>query len=129
WDVGGKNAIDEEAGESVISAELDGKRSGASVLTQALSERKERVSSAVPLSQAEARALAESRYRERARRFVRGRGATDGNPSLRVGSVLDLRGLGDLFDGKYYVTLARHTFDLRDGYRTNFEAERPGIGG
>ncbi|HEV2761447.1 MAG TPA: hypothetical protein VGV38_00535 [Pyrinomonadaceae bacterium] len=129
WDVGGKNAIDEEAGESVISAELDGKRSGASVLSQALSERKERVSSAVPLSQTEARTMAESRYRERARRFVSGRGATDGNPSIRVGSVLDMKGLGDLFDGKYYVTLARHTFDLRDGYRTNFEAERPGIGG
>ena len=129
WDVGGKNAIDEEATESVVSAELDGKRSGSSVLGQALAERKERIASAVPLSQTEARTMAESRYRERARRFVRGRGAADGNSAIRVGTVLDMKGLGDLFDGKYYVTLARHTFDLRDGYRTSFEAERPGIGG
>ena len=129
WDVGGKNTIDEEATESVISAELDGKRSGSSVLSQALAERKERIASAMPLSQTEARTLAESRYRERARRFVCGRGTADGNAAIRVGTVLDMKGLGALFDGKYYVTLTRHTFDLRNGYRTSFEAERPGIGG
>jgi phage protein D len=129
WDVGGKEAIDEEAGESVVSAELDGKRSGSSVLGQSLAERNERVAASVPLSQTEARALAEARYRERARRFVRGRGLGEGTPAIRVGTTLDLKGLGDLFEGKYYVTLARHTFDLTQGYRTSFEAERPGIGG
>jgi phage protein D len=129
WDVSGKSALDEEAGESTVSAELDGKRSGSSVLSQALAERKERVTSSVPLSQPEARAMAEARYRSRARGFVRGRGSADGAPSIRVGSTLDLSGLGDLFDGKYYVRLARHTFDLQNGYHTSFEVERPGIGG
>jgi phage protein D len=129
WDVAGKKALDEEAGESVVSAELDGKRSGGKVLGQALAERKERVAAAVPLSQPEARAMAEARYRARARSFVTGRGRADGTPSVRVGSTLDLSGLGDLFDGKYYVKLARHTFDLENGYRTSFEVERPGIGG
>ncbi|HVG34278.1 MAG TPA: hypothetical protein VM911_14505 [Pyrinomonadaceae bacterium] len=129
WDVGSKSAIDEEAGEGVISAELNGGRSGSAVLSQALAERKERVVASVPLSQTEARAVAESRYRERARHFVRGKGQADGTPSIRVGTTLDMEGLGDLFGGKYYVTLARHTFDQRLGYRTYFEVERPGIGG
>jgi phage protein D len=129
WDVSGKSALDEEAGESVVSAELDGKRSGSSVLAQALAERKERVASSVPLSQPEARAMAEARYRARARGFVAGRGSADGIPTIRVGSTLEMKSLGDLFDGKYYVRLARHTFDLENGYRTSFEVERPGIGG
>lgn len=129
WDVAGKSALDEEAGESVVSAELDGKRSGSSVLGEALAERKERVTSSVPLAQPEARALAEARYRARARRFVTGRGSADGNPAIRVGTTLDLTGLGDLFNGKYYVRLARHTFDKATGYRTSFEVERPGLGG
>ena len=129
WDVAGKSALDEEAAESVVSAELDGKRSGSSVLGQALAERKERVTSAVPLSQTEARATAEALYRARARRFVTARGTADGTPSIRVGSTLDLSGLGDFFDGKYYVRLARHTFDVENGYRTTFEVERPGLGG
>jgi uncharacterized protein len=82
-----------------------------------------------PLSEPEARTMAEARYRQRARRFLRGSGMADGNAAIRVGTTLDLKGLGNLFDGKYYVTLVRHTFDLRDGYRTAFEVERPGIGG
>jgi phage protein D len=129
WDVAGKSALDEEAGESVVSAELDGKRSGSSVLAEALAERNERVTASVPLSQPEARAMAEARYRARARRFVTARGSADGTPEIRVGSTLDIGGLGDLFDGKYYVRLARHTFDMQHGYRTSFEVERPGLGG
>lgn len=129
WDVGSKSALDEEATESVISAELNGGRSGSAVLGQALAERKERIAASVPLAQSEARALAEARYRERARHFVQGKGQADGTPKIRVGTTLDMQGLGDLFTGKYYATLARHTFDLQQGYRTFFEAERPGIGG
>jgi phage protein D len=129
WDVAGKSALDEEAGESVVSAELDGKRSGSGVLAQALADRHERVTCSVPLSQPEARATAEARYRARARRFLSAHGHADGNPSIRVGSTLDLSGLGPLFDGKYYARLARHAFDKEHGYRTSFEVERPGVGG
>ena len=129
WDVAGKSALDEEAGESSVSAERDGLRSGSGVLAESLADRHERVACSVPLSQPEARALAEARYRARARRFVTARGSADGNPSLRVGSTLDLSGLGELFDGKYYVRLARHAFDRENGYRTTFEVERPGLGG
>jgi len=129
WDVADKQGIDVEASESVISAELRGGRSGSAVLAQALAQRRERIVAAVPLSQPEAKAMAEARYRERARRFVRGTGVVDGNVKVRVGATVELQGLGAFFDGPYYVTLARHTFDLRDGYRTTFEVERPGIGG
>lgn len=128
WDVGGKQAIDEQAGASVLGSELNSLRSGSAVLGQALAQRRERIVSAVPLSSDEARRMAEARYRERARRFVHGSGTVDGNVRVRVGAIVDLSGLGPLFDGKYYVTLARHTFDQRHGYRTFFECERPGIG-
>jgi phage protein D len=129
WDVAHKQAIDVEAGESVIAAELNGGRSGSAVLAQALTQRRERIVSAMPLSQEEAQKAAEARYRDRARRFVRGTGVVDGNVKIRVGATVELKGLGSLFNGPYYVTLARHTFDMRDGYRTTFEVERPGLGG
>jgi uncharacterized protein len=129
WNVGDKQAIDVEAGESAISAELNGGRSGGSVLARALAERRERIVTATPLSQAEAQKMAEARYRARARRFLRGTGVADGSAKIRVGSRVDFQGLGPFFDGPYYVTLARHTFTLREGYRTTFEVERSGIGG
>ncbi|MCI0398253.1 MAG: hypothetical protein L0322_25435, partial [Chloroflexi bacterium] len=129
WDVGNKSQIDVEAGEGAIRGELNGHRSGSAVLANALAERHERIVTAVPLSEAEARAMAEARYRERARRFLTGAGLTDGTPAIRVGAVVELSRLGEPFDGKYTVTLARHTFDRVHGYRTVFEVERPGIGG
>ena len=97
------------------------------MLGRALSAYEEHVISAVPLSQDEARQMAEARYRERARRFLRGTGVVGGNVKIRVGSTVKLSGLGRWFDGSYYVSLARHTFDERHGFRTAFEVERPGI--
>lgn len=129
WDVAGKQGIDAEAAEAAISAELDGRRSGTAVLGQALAARHERIATAVPHTEPEARAVAEARYRARARRFVRGTGVTDGDPALRVGTIAELQDVGPLFEGAYRVTCVRHTFDLRHGYRTTFEIERPGIGG
>ncbi len=130
WDVAGKDGMDMEAGESAVSAELaQGLRSGAAVLGRALAQRTERVGMAMPLSQQEAQALADARYRRRARRFLAGAGVADGNPAIQIGAALDLRGVGPLFQGQYYVTLVRHTYDLINGYRTTFEVERPGVGG
>jgi len=127
WDVSGKENIEYEAADSVLSEELDGGESGSRVLQAAIGERVDRVVHLVPENSDEARYLAEAEYRMRARRFITGRGWTDGDGRIRVGVKLTLNGLGDMFDGKYYVTEARHTFDGTNGFRTYFRVERPGL--
>jgi phage protein D len=129
WDVAGKQSIDERADEQAIKSELRGGVSGSEVLGRALKAREERIVSAVPLSKDEAKRMAEARYRDRARGFLRGTGVVDGNVRIRVGATVELAGLGPWFDGSYYVIAARHTFDLRRGFRTAFDVERPGIAG
>lgn len=129
WSVPDKAAIDVQADESAISAELAGGRSGGAVLGQALTQHAEVTARATPFTQPEAQAMAQARYRARARSFIRGTGVVDGNVKVRVGANLTLAGLGTFFDGGYYVTRARHSFTLQDGFRTTFDAERPGIGG
>ncbi|MBK8814428.1 MAG: phage late control D family protein [Methylococcaceae bacterium] len=129
WNVNDKRAIDVEAGESTIQAELNGGRSGSAVLARSLAQRHERVVVATPMSQQEAQKMAEARYRAKARGFVRGLGIVTGDIRIRVGATVVLKGLGLFFDGPYYVVLARHTFTLEDGFRTTFEVERPGLGG
>jgi hypothetical protein len=129
WDVAGKTALTHEATDSVISGELNGFRSGASVLTAALGARKESLAHTVPLSSDEARAEAESVFKMAARRFVVGRGVAETDARIRVGNTLDLQGLGPLFSGKYYLSEVRHLFDTTHGLRSEFTAERPGIGG
>jgi len=128
WDVASKESLVHEATESTISAEVGSDASGVSILTSALGSRKETVAHGVPLGSDEAQLRAEAYFKSMARRFVCGRGVAETQPDLRVGRYAQLEGLGPLFSGKYYVSEVRHRFDGDQGIRTEFEAERPGIG-
>lgn len=128
WDVKAKDAIEETADASAVSGELGNDTSGGSILQDAFGERKERIVHMTPFTSEEARAFAQGRYRERARRFVTASGVADGDARIRVGSTLSIGGLGPLFNGKYYVASVRHSYDGQYGFRTAFELERPGLG-
>jgi phage protein D len=128
WDVSSKSALQHEATDSVISSELNGDTSGVSILQSALGARKESLAHTVPLNQDEAQHEAEAFFKMSARRFVVGRGVAETKASLRVGTKLDLQGLGPLFTGKYYVVEVKHIFDGAKGLRTEFRSERLGIG-
>ena len=98
-------------------------QTGKDWLTQALNSRSEQLAQYATLNQADAQALVDAEYAQRARRFVVARGIVEGNPTLRVGSWLTLTGLGPRFSNTYYTTAAVHRFDTERGYRTEFTAE------
>lgn len=127
WDVSGKSGIKSESSESALADELKGKKSGARILESAFGERKELVSHLSPSSSDEARTLSDSYFCRNARRFLTGHGTADCDGRIRVGVHLELKGLGELFNGEYYVTQVSHTFDLKIGCRTHFEVERAWI--
>lgn len=128
WDVASKQQIRYEATEAVMSGELNGDTGGARILASAFGERKDALVHTVPLTSQEAQTTAEAVFRLGARRFVTARGTADPDPRLRVGSYVDLQDLGPLFSGKYYVSAAQHIFDQIHGLRSEFVAERPGLG-
>lgn len=128
WDVAAKEAIDEQAEKSAISAELGSDTWGPEILGRAFKDRDEVIVHRVPLTASEARARAEAELRMRARRFVVGRGRAQANAELRVGKLVELAGIGGLFEGKYYLAEVRHVFEGAKGIRTEFIAERPGLG-
>lgn len=128
WDVSSKSGATFEATASLISGELGGDTSGVQILEQKFGARKEAIAHGVPFNNAEAQAEAESYFKMSARRFCVGRGIASKNPGLRVGNVVDLQALGPLFSGKYYLAEVTHLFDLAQGFRTEFTAERPGLG-
>jgi phage protein D len=127
WDVSGKQKISHRATSSVITGEAGNDTVGSGILDQAIGTREQQVVHALPLTTDEAQAAAEAYYRRAARRFVTGHGVAEGDARLRVGTRLTLSGLGALFEGKYYVTRVRHTFDTVRGFRTAFAVERPGV--
>ena len=128
WDVASKQAVRPQVTDSVVQSELNGGDSGSGILQRAFGERPQQVVHDLPLNEAEARALAEAHFARAARRFVLGHGVAEGDARLRVGAELELKQVGPLFEGKYFVTRVRHTFDAQHGYRTAFSVERPALG-
>jgi uncharacterized protein len=128
WDVAGKKGIRQQADDAAIRNELGSDASGAQILRAAFGERSESIADTVPLTADEARAEAEARFRDSARRFLVGRGLAQPNGKLRVGTWVELDGLGSLFNGKYYLAEVRHLFDGTGGFRSEIHLERPGLG-
>jgi phage protein D len=98
-------------------------RKGSEVLSEAIGDRAEHIGHLTAASNAEAQALADAAFDERARRFLSVEGVTIGNARLRIGTHVELVGLGTHFDNTYLVTSTSHQFNLATGYRTMFEAE------
>lgn len=128
WSVADKEGIHEEAGEAEAAAEAGGGRTGPAVLAELGVNAVEHLHLEAPTTREEAAELAKSIARRRARRFVCGRGVTDGTPALHVGAKVELTDLGPWFSGDYHVTAVCHTYDQRVGLRTRFVAERAGLG-
>jgi len=126
--VAAKEVIVEETGEESISGELAGGLSGSAVLARAFGERAERIVHTVPLTGEEARTEAAACYRAAARRFLTAEGIAEGDGRIKVATQVTLQGVGPFFNGPWYVTAVRHTFDNKDGFKTRFCCERPGLG-
>ena len=130
YDAGRREPIDEEAGEEAILAEVSGGRTGLAVLRSAFGPRTTNRVREVPLTPDEARDWARAEMLRRGRAFVQACGVTNGTPDLAVGSRLAFERVGAPFErGGYHVTRVRHTYDLEQGHRTHFEAERATIEG
>ncbi len=130
YDIARKEGIHGRASASVLASENEGGgRTGPDFLGDLFPDAVEQVHADAPLTEAEARVLAEARLKRRARRFVTGKGVTAGSPDMQVGSKVDLVDLGPWFSGVWHVARVRHTFDRAEGFRTRFEAERVDRGG
>jgi phage protein D len=128
WDVSGKQAIKHKADDAAVRNEAGADDTGAKILGDAFGKREEAVAHTVPLTSDEAKSHAEAWYQAAARRFLVGRGLAQPNAKLRVGTWIELDGLGSLFNGKYYLADVHHSFDGPGGFRSEFTAERPGLG-
>lgn len=75
-------------------------------------------------SQGEARAWAEGRFQQRARRFLHGDLVCRGNAGLRSGREIELSGVSPRLRGRYQVVHCRHSFNAREGYLSRIKVER-----
>ena len=64
--------------------------------------------------------LAKAVANQVAGRFIEAEGLCDGTPSLLAGVSVQIRGVGNRFSGKYFVTNTVHIYNPREGYMTRF---------
>jgi phage protein D len=121
WDVSAGQPMNADGQEN--AAGPGGGKKGSAILPDALAARTHHSCHLFGFNQSEVDAIATTVRNRRARRFLRVQGATTGTPSLRVGTHVKLTGLSAWFSNTYYVTSARHLFDLTGGYRTEFEGQ------
>jgi phage protein D len=128
YDASQRDRIEEEAGEDAIQAEVSGGVTGPALLQRAFGERVSHRVREAPLKSTEATDWVRAEMLRRARAFVAISGTTRGSADMVVSSKLTLERTGHPFEGGgYYVTRVCHTYDLQNGFRTHFEAERPTI--
>jgi uncharacterized protein len=126
WDISGGSELDAEGQENALGPGEG--RKGSDILPDALAERTHHSCHLFSHNQDEADAIATTVRNRRARRFLRVQGTTTGSPALRVGTHVKLTGLSQWFSNTFYVTSVRHLFDLRGGYRTEFEGQSAFLG-
>lgn len=128
WDVAARAGISHRADVAVIRGEIGNDEAGGDILSRTLGARTDTLAHGCPATAAEARQLAEASYRQASRGFVTGEGICETDPRLRVGAVLELSGLGPLFDGRYRTTAVSHLYDPEAGARSAFRCNRAGLG-
>lgn len=109
WDPAKKEAIVGQAKGSDISSAM-GSRIGAAATDGLFGARTLTVVDQPIASQSEADLLARGILDEIALGYVVGEATANGNPAIRVGTVVELGGLGTRFSGSYYVTRVRHVW-------------------
>jgi phage protein D len=124
WNSKEKKAIVGQARAGQEATRMGGSTSGPQAAKRAFGEANS-ASVAWPVSsQAEADQIALGRFGDMALAYVSAEGVCQGRTDLRVGTVVQIEGMGRRFSGLYYVTATSHTISARLGYQTAFAVRR-----
>ncbi|MGH7295683.1 MAG: phage late control D family protein, partial [Polyangiaceae bacterium] len=129
WDPKTKKAIIGKAKTSDVTSKMKGKGTGPDeVKKQFKGETITRIVQNPVFTIEEAETIAKAELNIRAMEYMTGDGTCLGDTSLRAGTIIEMKGLGDTFSGWYYVNESIHTFTPGSGYSTGFRVARPAWG-
>lgn len=124
WDWKNKVAFISQASSAQQTTLMGGKQTGAQISANAYQMERNVVRVTIPFeSQQEGDRSAASDFNAKALGFVEGTAETIGVPQLWSGQVVELKGLGPIFNGCYRVKEATHSIG-NNGYQTSFTVQR-----
>lgn len=126
WDVKTKKEIRGKAESGSENGTMSGQDSGFKI-SQSFGESDTAFPYETVVDATEAAAIAKAQYNLLLKEFINGEGSCLGNPQIRAGSTIEIKGIGDRFSGVYYVVSSTHTINREEGYMTKFRVKRTGI--
>ena len=124
WNPASKEAILGVARIGAETTKMNGSQSGPQIADAAFGSFSDATVDIPVASQSEADQIAEARFNALALELTTGEGEVVGEPTLRAGNTIELRGLGARFSGVYYVTKSEHRIAPDIGYVTRFDVRR-----
>ncbi len=126
WDAQNKQAITGTAERVSAKLKMGGQETGYEVAHR-FPDAQVTIPNLMVLDGQGAKTIAEAQSQGYLDQFITGELVSRGNPQLRAGVNIELKGLGERFSGRYYITASRHDYDAATGYTTTCQVRRTGI--
>ena len=126
WDGTSKEEISSTAAGGSERSKMGGKESGFEI-SEAVSSSPVAIVDNAVVDATDAENLGKAHYNKMIKQFISGEGISHGNPHIRAGKTIEIKGIGERFSGAYYVTSSKHTFTVGGSYTTKFKVRRTGI--
>lgn len=126
WNVKDKEEITSTASKGSEKTKMSGKESGFEMSEKAFLASSVSFVDEVVLDSKEAEDIAKANYNIMLKEFLAGDGECAGNPKIRAGKTVEIKGLGDRLSGTYYVISTVHSID-QGVYTTKFTVRRTGV--
>jgi len=126
WDPKAKKEITAKAASGSEASLMGGKQSGLQLAESSFEASPIAVTNQVITDAAEAEDLAKAKYNLSLSDFITGEGKCSGNPLIRAGKNIEIKGIGLRFSGLYNVVSSIHSIGT-DGYTTEFKVKRTSI--
>jgi phage protein D len=121
WDPKTKKEIIGRATTPQDTPQVGESRTGGQAARRAFNiDSKEIVVNRTPATQGDADAMAQSICDEIGNSFIQAEGIGTGNPAVKAGAIVELKGIGQRFSGRYRITRSVHRY-VKGGYTTHFE--------
>ena len=120
WDPGTKDKVEGHATTGNGAPQIGIAQPGADIAKNTWGEAKIAIVHQFVRSPSEAETFAQAALDELASSFVEAEGVCDGNPAVVPGKQVEIQGVGNRFNGLYYVTQAIHEWNKDQGMHTRF---------
>ena len=126
WDIKSKKEVTSTALKGSEITKMSGKESGFEITDSFFKNPGMAIIDNMIMDPEDAQNIAEAKFNIMLKEFITGEGKCLGNPRIRAGETIEIKGLGDRISGIYYIISTVHSIK-KGAYNTSFKVRRTGV--